>query len=81
MAKADNILQKIVPAHFITTLDCTSGYYQIPMDPKSIPLTSFITHKNSYEFLYIPFGAMTAAQTFQRVIDGMLQSHQEYALG
>jgi len=38
------------------------------MDPKSIPLTSFIKQKNSYEFLYMPFGAMTASQTFQRVI-------------
>jgi len=81
MARADDILRKIAPAHFITTLDWTSGYYQIPIDTKFIPLTLFIRHKNGYEFLYMPFGAKTSSQTFQRVIDGMLQSHREYALG
>jgi len=81
MARADEVIRKIAPASIITTLDCTSGYYQIPMDPKCVHMTSFITHRNSYSFLYMPFGAKCAGQTFQRVIDNLLKDHQDYALG
>jgi len=44
MPRTDDILRKMAPSTCITSLDCTSGYYQLKIDPESIPLTSFITH-------------------------------------
>ena len=81
MKRADDLLRKMAPAHFITTLDCTSGYYQIAMHPESVPLISFITHRGQFEFLYMSFGLKTAGSTFQRMIDELLDRHQNYALG
>jgi len=81
MAWADDIIRKIAPAKFISTLDATGAYYQIPMDPKCIPMTTFITHRGSYAFTSMPFGCKTASQKFQRVINNALQIHSEYALG
>ena len=81
MARADDILRNMAPAHFITTLDCTSGYYQLKMDPDSIPLTSFITHRGQFDFLVMPFGLRSAGQSYQRAIDKLLVNHQEYAAG
>jgi len=81
MARADDLLRKIAPNNYITTLDCTSGYYQIQMKPESIPMTAFITHRGHYEWNCMGFGLRTAGQTFQRTIDKLLRNHQEYALG
>ncbi len=81
MVRSDDLLRKIAPARYITTLDCTSGYYQIPMETGSIPLTAFITHRGHFECITMPFGLRCASQTFQRTIDKMLMGHQEYAAG
>ena len=77
--RSDEMLRKIGSSNFITNLDCTSGYYQIPMDPESIPMTAFLTHRSHYENLYMPFGLKTAGSTFQRAMDQLLDRHRSYA--
>ena len=79
MPLAEDMLLKICPATYISTLDCTSGYWQIPVRPCDTYKTAFVTHRGLYEWLTLPFGAVTASQTFQRVMDEALRSHSEYA--
>jgi len=79
MPLPEDMLLKICPATYISTLDCTSGYWQIPVWPCDIYKTAFVTHRGLYEWLTLPFGAVTASQTFQRVMDEALRSHSEYA--
>ena len=81
MARADDILRKMAPSTYITTLDCTAGYYQLRMTPESVPLTAFTTHRGIFEFKVMPFGLRCAGQSYQRAIDQMLAPHQEYAAG
>jgi len=79
MPRADDMLRKMSPATFISSLDCSNGFYQIPMAPESIPLTAFITHRGHFEFTVMPFGLKCAGSTFQRTMDKMLSNHQRYA--
>jgi len=79
MPRSDDILSKMAPAKFITTVDCTSGYYQIKMDEKSIPLTSFITHRGQFDFLVMPFGLKCSGNSYQRAMDRILTPHIKYA--
>jgi len=75
----DDLLNVISGAKFISTLDCTSGYWQIPIHQDDIRKTAFVTHSGHYEWVVMPFGLKTAGNTFQKVIDNILQPHSKYA--
>ena len=75
----EELLLTISEAKYITTLDCVSGYWQIPMKLGDVHKTAFITHKGLFEWLVMPFGVKTASSTFQKVMNDLLFPHSEYA--
>ena len=54
-------------------IDLIRGYHQIPMAPSSIPKTAVVIPFGLWEFLRMPFGLKNAAQSFQRLMDGILR--------
>ena len=75
----EDLLNKISPSKYITTLDCTSGYWQIRMKESDCHKTAFQTHRGLYEWLVMPFGVKTASATFQRVMMQILEGYQKFA--
>jgi len=66
-------LAKLSGNSYFTTLDMTSGYYQIPMGQESKKLTAFPTPDGLYEFNVMPFGLLNAPMVFQEVIMDLLR--------
>ncbi|GFX71962.1 retrovirus-related Pol polyprotein from transposon 297 [Trichonephila clavipes] len=50
MQKARDLLFEIGQARFISVLDLTKGYWQIPMKDEAKPLTAFVTHPGHYQW-------------------------------
>ncbi|CAM4543391.1 unnamed protein product [Caretta caretta] len=75
----DELLNRLGEACYITTLDLTKRYWQIPLDPRSKEKTAFATPSGLYHFTQMPFGLHGAPATFQHLMDPVLQPHTKYA--
>ncbi|CAM5081823.1 unnamed protein product [Eretmochelys imbricata] len=76
----DELLEKLGWAHFISTLDLTKGYWQVPLDESIKERSAFTTHVGLYEFNVLPLRLRNAPATFQRLVDGLLAGLGEYAV-
>ncbi|CAM5072193.1 unnamed protein product [Eretmochelys imbricata] len=56
MPRTDELLEKLGWAQFISTLDLTEGYWQVPLDESAKERSAFTTHVGLYEFNVLPFG-------------------------
>lgn len=76
MPRIDEIVDRISPAKFITTLDLAKGYYQVPLAKSARSKTAFITPQGKFEFTALPFGLKNAPASFQRLMDSVLAGQQ-----
>ena len=76
LPRIDDTLDCLGGAQYFSALDFSSGYFQVPLDDESRPLTAFITQGGLYEFNVMPFGLCNAPSTFQRMMEATLRGLQ-----
>ena len=68
----EDIAPKLTVATVFSTLDAVGGFYQIPLSPESMALTTFITPFGRFCFTRIPMGISLGPEAFQKMNE-MLQ--------
>ena len=68
------MIDQLGKANFISTLDLTRGYWQVPVANSDRHKTAFITPFGLYQFKAMPFGLQGAPATFQQMMDQLIQS-------
>ena len=68
-----DIAPQIKDSKWFTTLDASSGFFQMPLDPESALLTTFITPFGKFCFNRQPFGITSAPEIFQRKMTKLLE--------
>ena len=72
MPRIDDLIDSIGTAKYITTIDLTRGYWQVPVAIESRPKTAFSTPLGLFQFRVMPFGLHGAPATFQRMMDRLI---------
>ncbi|CAM5091326.1 unnamed protein product [Eretmochelys imbricata] len=80
MPCTDELLEKLGCAQFISTLDLTKRYWQVPLDDPAKERSAFISHVGLYEFNVLPFELRNVPATFQRLVDNLLAGFGEFAV-
>ena len=74
----NEILSKLRNARYISTLDLSQAYFQVPLDGNSKEYTAFtIPGRGLYQFMRLPYGLSNSRATFQRLIDGIITSEMD----
>ena len=72
MSRVDDLIDQVSKSTYISTLDLTRGYWQVPVAVKDRPKTAFATPFGLYQFNMMPFGLKVAPATFQRLMDHVI---------
>ena len=68
----DEIVHQLRGSSVFSKLDAASGFWQIPLDPETAKLTTFITLFRKYFMNRLPFGISSAPEIFQRTMTELL---------
>ncbi len=76
LPRIQDCLDAMAGASVFSTLDMTSGYYQVPVKADDKPKTAFVTKRGLFQFKTMPFGLSNAPATFQRLMELALSGLQ-----
>ncbi|CAI5674954.1 unnamed protein product [Oreochromis niloticus] len=76
LPRIQDTLDMLSTAKYFSTLDLTSGYWQVEMTPRARKAAAFCTRKRLFEWNVMPFGLCNAPATFQRLMDRVLAGLQ-----
>ena len=79
MPRVDDLIDRLGDAKFISTLDLSRGYWQVPVSKDAQAKTAFTTPYGLFQFRVMPFGLQGAPATFQRMMDILLGDIGDYA--
>ena len=69
----DDIIHQLRGSTIFSKLDAQSGFWQLPLDPETAKLTTFITPYGRFYMKRVPFGISSAPEIFMRVVSEILQ--------
>lgn len=72
MPRIDDLIDRLGRAKYISTIDLTKGYWQVPLTEESKSKTTFATPYRLFQFNVMPFGLQGAPATFQRLMDEVI---------
>ena len=78
MPRVDALLDRLGGARFLTKLDMTRGYWQVPIESSSVPYTGFVTPQGHYQWRYMSFGLRNAPATFSKLVRKLFQGLESF---
>ena len=78
MPRVEEVLESVGKSKFISKIDLTKEYYQIPMVEDDVCKTAFTCHRGRFEFLRMPFGVKNAPAVFQELMQRVFKDDRDH---
>ena len=72
LPRIDESLDALAGSKYFSTLDLTSGYWQVLLDADGQEKSAFTTRSGLWKWKVLPFGLTSAPATFQRLMEQVL---------
>ncbi|GFX80609.1 retrovirus-related Pol polyprotein from transposon 297 [Trichonephila clavipes] len=76
----EELLEKVSAAKYISILDLTRGYWQIPLSPRAQRYALFVTTFGTFKPLRLPFGLKNVPYYFSRLMANLLRNCEDFAV-
>ena len=73
MTAAEDLFHRLSGMKYLSKIDLTKGYLQIPVAPEDVYKTAFVTPDGQYEFLRMPFWMVNSGDTLVRGLKKVLE--------
>ena len=73
MPNIDECLIKLKHASYLSTLDMTKGFWQVPLNEEARKVAAFVTPNGHWQFKKMPFGLVNSTATFNRLMKLVLR--------
>lgn len=73
LPRISNLFETLRNANYFTALDCTEGFFQVPIKPEDKHKTAFVTPQGLYQFTRCPFGFTNSPAVYQRAMNNIFQ--------
>ena len=73
MMTAEDLFRRFSGKKYLSKIDLTKGYWQIPVAPEDVYKTAFVTPDGQYEFSQVPFGMVNSGATLVRGLKEVLE--------
>ncbi|XP_047741136.1 uncharacterized protein LOC125179399 [Hyalella azteca] len=78
MPERESVIEQLFDAKFLSKLDLTKAYFQMPLEENSKQYTSFVTEFGQFEFNCVPFGIRFASGLCNRVLKEILADCSDF---
>ena len=75
LPRIQDVVQNVARYQIYSTLDLTSAYHQVELQPSDRPYTAFEADNALWQWKRIQFGLTNAVPCFQRIIDEIIKSN------
>ena len=79
MPRINEVLNKVSRARYISKIDLTKGYWQVPVEPGARMKSAFVTPFGQYQFRVMLFGMVNSGATFVRLVNKVLMGCEEFS--
>ena len=76
LPRVQDCLDSLQGSCWFTTLDATSGYFQLETDTADRDKTAFVCEKGLFAFRVLPMGLVNSAATYQRTLEQIMSELQ-----
>ena len=76
----DMLIAQVGSSAYLTKMDLTRGFYQIPLDKDSQKYSAFVCPFGTYAWTRIPYGLKTSPTKFQKVLNTVLKGLENFCV-